>query len=511
MAEVSRPLSVLISHSSKDQPIARELYHQLYEEGWIDLWFIESSLKIIQNWDVEIRAAVDRTDAVIALLSKHSTKREMYFYPDPGFVFDILQSKPKKKVLIIPLRLDNSNIPTNFKSRDAIIYFPKHQRKLAYENLLDCLKSRAKRLGLSTERRESAPEPQEDLHWSPLTWKTLAIADFDSSIMSALPEDSRTDVPQPSEGKSSSMLHIFSLRVITGIFLALSLLGLAVNYLVRNQGVNFVAGPIPSKAPTLALDVPTPIARIGSTYVSPKDGMKMVFVPAGEFTMGGNVYYHEKPIHLVILNAFRIDQTEVTHAMFAAFLNEHSNLLGDRLTALDITDGDVHIHLVDGLWQADQDYEAHPVVEVTWYGAVAYCSWAGRRLPTEAEWEKAARGTDGRTYPWGNDAPAADWLNFNNHVGDTTEAGRYPNGASPYGALDMAGNVWEWTADWYAQNYYVNSPSINPPGPDSGVFRVLRGGAWSYRDTYARSMHRSKGAPFVSHDFIGFRCARSAP
>src|SRR3989304_2404770 len=112
MAEVSRPLSVLISHSSKDQPIARELYHQLYEEGWIDLWFIESSLKIIQNWDVEIRAAVDRTDAVIALLSKHSTKREMYFYPDPGFVFDIVQSKPKKKVLIIPLRLDNSNIPT---------------------------------------------------------------------------------------------------------------------------------------------------------------------------------------------------------------------------------------------------------------------------------------------------------------------------------------------------------------------------------------------------------------
>jgi serine/threonine-protein kinase len=237
--------------------------------------------------------------------------------------------------------------------------------------------------------------------------------------------------------------------------------------------------------------------------------MKMVFVPGGEFIMGSDVYYDEKPIHLVRLNAFWIDQTEITNAMFAAFLNEHSNLLGDRITALDTKDEDAHIHLADGSWQAIQGYEAHPVVEVTWYGAVAYCSWAGRRLPTEAEWEKAARGTDRRIYPWGNDEPNADMLNFNYEIGDTSKVGSYPKGSSPYGALDMAGNIWEWTADWYVQTYYVNSPSVNPLGPDSGAYRVLRGGAWSYRDTYARSMHRSKGAPFVSHDFIGFRCARS--
>jgi formylglycine-generating enzyme required for sulfatase activity len=211
----------------------------------------------------------------------------------------------------------------------------------------------------------------------------------------------------------------------------------------------------------------------------------------------------------VSLNAFWIDQTEVTNAMFATFLNEHSNLLGNRLIALDINDEDTHIHLADGFWQADQGYEAHPVMEVTWYGAVAYCSWAGRRLPTEAEWEKAARGTDEHIYPWGNDEPSADMLNFDYDIGNTTIVGSYPKGASPYGALDMAGNVWEWAADWYVQTYYVNSPSANPLGPDSGIFRVLRGGAWNYRDTYARSIHRSIADPVVSHDFIGFRCVRS--
>ena len=509
MVKVGRPLNVLISNSSKDLFVAREFWYQLNAEGWMELWFIESNLQISQNWDREIREAVDRADVVIVLLSQYSNKRKMYFYPDPVFVFDILQSKPKEQVLIIPLRLGGSNIPANLKSRDAIIYFPKHQRKLAYENVLNSLKVRAQQLGLSMDRREPAPETEEFLQWSPSTWKKLAIADFESGILGVPSNDSQADITQVSERKSPSMIHIFSLRLITGIFLTLSLFGLAVNYLFENQQMDFIAFPNLSKAPTITPDVPTSIPRIGSTYVSPQDSMKMVFIPAGEFIMGGDAYYHESPIHLVRLNALWIDQTEVTNAMFATFLNEHSNLLGDRITALDTIDEDAHIHLVDGSWQANKGYEAHPVVEVTWYGAVAYCSWAGRRLPTEAEWEKAARGTDEHVYPWGNDEPNAEMLNFNDDIGDTTKVGSYPKGASPYGVLDMAGNVWEWTADWYAPAYYINSPSVDPVGPDSGDFRVLRGGAWNYRDTYARSNHRSQAAPIVSHDFIGFRCARS--
>jgi len=269
----------------------------------------------------------------------------------------------------------------------------------------------------------------------------------------------------------------------------------------------------------------------GPVKVAGKDGMVLVYIPAGEFTMGSDSDASAKPAHTVYLDAYWIDRTEVTNTMFTAFIAA----TGYQTDAVKqgggyvFTDGDwqyvkgpswKHPHgrgtNLDGLG----DY---PVVEVSWNDAAAYCQWAGRRLPTEAEWEKAARGTDGRTYPWGEQPPAGNLLNFadqnlpvsfadtntNDGYQFSAPVGRFPEGASPYGVMDMAGNVWEWVADFFSDTYYQESPASNPPGPASGDARVLRGGSWGNDLVEVRTFFRRGHSADVPSDRLGFRCAAS--
>jgi formylglycine-generating enzyme required for sulfatase activity len=160
-------------------------------------------------------------------------------------------------------------------------------------------------------------------------------------------------------------------------------------------------------------------------------------------------------------------------------------------------------------YYGDSQYKDYPVIYVDWNQATAYCEWAGRSLPSEAQWEKAARGTDGRIYPLGDTAPDANLANYSRNKGDTTAVGSYPSGASPYGIMDMAGNVWEWVADWYAETYYSSSTATNPQGPASGSNRALRGGSWYNNVTNACCSYRHRGTPGNSTTSIGFRCALS--
>lgn len=261
---------------------------------------------------------------------------------------------------------------------------------------------------------------------------------------------------------------------------------------------------VPTEAPS-ETPSPEPTALdVGSSKVSDSDGITQMYVPAGDFLMGADAADafaddDERPQHTVTLDAFWIDQTEVTNAMYAMCV-----AAGDCLAP----------ELIDSATRPDYyenpDYADFPVMHVAWEEAAAYCGWAGRRLPSEAEWEKAARGTDGRLYPWGNAEPDSDRLNFDQPEGDTTAVGSYPDGASPFGALDMAGNLYEWVADWYSATYYAELPAENPTGPvsDADERHGVRGGYWGTSAPYVRVTERD-GQSFNRPNWLGFRCAEN--
>jgi formylglycine-generating enzyme required for sulfatase activity len=228
-----------------------------------------------------------------------------------------------------------------------------------------------------------------------------------------------------------------------------------------------------------------------------KDGKRMLHVPAGYFTMGSGLCEDEIPVHRVYLDAFFIDETPVTNAEYKRFL--------DAKPDYPAPPGWDKKRRTFPPRKAD-----HPVVNVSWEDANAYARWAGKQLPTEAQWEKAARGIDRRRYPWGDEFDPTRCNSWETAIFDTTPVARYaPRGNSPYGVMDMAGNVWEWCADWYAADYYQHSPSHNPAGPTDGILRVLRGGAWSSDRSDLRAANRGLYYPRYSNVLVGFRCVKN--
>jgi len=240
-------------------------------------------------------------------------------------------------------------------------------------------------------------------------------------------------------------------------------------------------------------------------------GGEMVSIPAGPSTMGSdNGPADERPAHRVELPTFAIDRTPATNAQFAIFLSSIGpvNSAGERL--FDFDDADARIHLRSGRWVADPGFENHPVVEVSWLGARDYCAWLGKRLPTEAEWEKSARGTDGRRYPWGGSPPDRTRAQFRAGWNQTAPVDSLPRGASPYSVLDLAGNAWEWVSSAYLP--YPYDPLDGREELKAGPVRGTRGGGHDSPPEELTTTHRGQGLSrnFRSgHHNIGFRCARS--
>jgi formylglycine-generating enzyme required for sulfatase activity len=228
----------------------------------------------------------------------------------------------------------------------------------------------------------------------------------------------------------------------------------------------------------------------------------MVSVPAGSFTMGsagGDT--SEQPPHSVNVSLFYIDKYEVTNALYKKCVDAGSCQAPISPSSA-----------TRSSYYGNPQYDDYPVIDVNWNMAETYCTWQGGRLPTEAEWEKAARGLDGRTYPWGEGISCAN-ANFKDCNSDTTKVGAYVSARSPFGLYDMAGNVWEWVNDWYQANYYslVGNGITDPQGPASGDGRVIRGGSWMNSGKSLRSTIRNYSDPSKSYPYVGFRCASSNP
>jgi formylglycine-generating enzyme required for sulfatase activity len=523
-----RPLRVFLCHASQDKPAVRKLYRYLKQRG-VQPWLDEFDLLPGEKWEEEIPNALFSSDVILVCLSKNSINKEGFVQREISFALDKAKEKREGTIFIVPAKLEECDVPPRLSGYQWVDL----SRVDGHKRLMLSLNKRAASLGpevaqaiVTDESQPKSPVSQSvsppkiekpvekiTLHVErveePKKEKPLPISREDSKAQELILKPAPMVEKKAEKQKKPDFLWLG----IGGIVLLALMLGAAygINYLVH-----IPATPMPSptaqatstyELPTATLEPPTetlastlvpltPTLGIGSTMISDKDGMVMLYVSAGPFTMGSdNGGANEKPAHTVYLDAYWIDQTDVTNAMYAKCVSAGACSQPASLRSSTRLS-----------YYGNSQFDNYPVIYVNWNMADTYCKWAGRQLPTEAQWEKAARGTDGRIYPWGNNAPDSTLLNYNSS--DTTAVGSYPKGASPYGVLDMAGNVWQWVADWYAA-YPGNTVS----DPSYGTtYRVLRGGSWNDDDNLVRSAFRSRSDPAdtLSYDF-GFRCSRSLP
>ncbi|MEW5830799.1 MAG: SUMF1/EgtB/PvdO family nonheme iron enzyme [Chloroflexota bacterium] len=521
MLTEKRPLRVFLCHAHNDVAAVRALYARLSADG-VDAWLDKEKLLPGQDWEYEIRKAVREADVVVVCLSKHFNQAG-FRQKEVRLALDTAMEQPEGEIFIIPARLEECTAPESMRRYHWVDLFEED----GYERLMRALQVRAERIGAELRagrgsisdifkkpavKRRTTPKPKPE---TPASRKKETAPKPKNEPEKLAPQKS-VPAPQVEPKPETKGRKPIKTEVIVAI------IGAAATIIAGILGSPYIGkwfepAPIPTATATFTVSPPTftpafptrtPALTLTPTeFVTPTatplldeitdpKGVTMRLVPAGTFTMGSTAYDDEKPPHQVDLDAFYMDKYEVTNALYKACVDagvcSAPNNTGSYTRSS---------------YYGDSQYDNFPVIYVDWNQAKTYCeTWRGTRLPTEAEWEKAARGTDERTYPW---VEGIDCSKANYCEGDTTEVGSYESGTSPFGLYDMAGNVWEWVADWYSETYYQNSPSSNPLGPDSGQGRVLRGGSWYDYEGYLRASNRNRYSPYSIDGYIGFRCARS--
>jgi formylglycine-generating enzyme required for sulfatase activity len=517
-----------LSYSRANKDFAVKLARELKSEGFA-VWLDQLDIPPGARWDAEVEKALTESEVFMVIMTQASTQSDNVL-DEIGYAID----NGKR---FLPVLLEKCNVPLRLRRFQYVDFTDKsfdEGVESAKELLRTLMAQPTIPKNASTEASQTASEQkaearddpnstasklrqekiEQEMRFKAETEKLLKEkADLERKLteehntnesMKAVKPAMIDNQPTPSKGRSK-LIGVFGISI-----LVIAIAGFAAVKLMDRSPATSVPTeaqavlpdtPMATEAaaviPVTAKDSPIPATAVPAESAAPTateeassastdtlasertddKGAVMVLVPAGEFPMGSNRgETYEQPVHQVNLDAYYIDKYEVTNKLYKACVDDGQCDAPRQLFFFEAAPNKLYFGV--------SEYDNFPVVFVDWNMAKAFCQWRGARLPTEAEWEKAALGDTGNSYPWGMDLDCQK-ANYQKCVNRTSEVGAYPDGVSPYGLYDMTGNVWEWVSDWYADNYYANSPAKNPTGPITGQSRVIRGGSWARFDVTA--------------------------
>jgi formylglycine-generating enzyme len=491
-------MTTFISYSRHNSDFALRLARDLKAAG-SDVWFDQLDIPTGARWDDEIEKGLDKSKIFLIILSPESIESQNV-KDEIGYAIDAGKQ-------ILPVVLKNCNVPFRLRRFQYVDFTNK-----PYEDSL----AEIKQLLTSSEKLGIVRGDKED--------EGPVEIPAEPAVPEKIIDENKSAPQEKPRGKLAPWVIIAGVVIICVAVIAIGI-GLVLNSpsttttIPAGPASSFAGAGIPTQAnvnnPAAPTEILTPANTsissstfpVNQTEIVDSKGVSMRLVPSGSFSMGygnGDPATGETAVHTVNVSAFYMDKYLVTNASYKQCVDG-----GSCQPPVDSSSA------TRTSYYGNSEFAAYPVINVNWDMANVYCTWRGARLPSEAEWEKAARGIDGRIWPWGTAAPDSTRADFNGT--DTTKVSGFESGKSPSGIYDMAGNVWEWVADWYQAKYYATlgntaSDPLGPDSPDKGTGRVIRGGGWwKSSGGSIRSTLRNSSDPSKAYKFVGFRCARSTP